>query len=341
VFAWISRTTRPQVLGPPSPLLTFVAGDFAARIAGFWPEPHAAFLTAPAARRHLVCLALTLAEGDAAPPADDLLNRSFGRAIKLAAPDAPAGLARALERLGERAWVADDYRGLLRLLTEHRAAKLLRHADTISADEVQALCQLPQLLLEGGLGRLQLNAYAAGLVAEALEGIRRRDGEAAAQAVAARWAAADGVPSLARIVRDDLDPPMPPPPHPGTERLRPLVTKAALNDAAVRYQNCLRHHVRSAIGGHSAYYEWVEPPGAVVHIMRDRLHGWALCEARLSENMPIAEPMRAAIIADLRSMNVHVGRNDWELEEAIDNLANNPSSRAPDAEAAAAQCFGD
>ena len=51
----------PASAAAPSPLLTYLAGEFAPAIAALWPAPHAVFLTAPAERRHLVCLALALA----------------------------------------------------------------------------------------------------------------------------------------------------------------------------------------------------------------------------------------------------------------------------------------
>src|SRR4051812_12267289 len=99
----------------PSSLLKLLAGEFALRIARFWPAPHAEFVTAPTARRHLLCLALSHGR-DLAEVRETVLTRRIPRAIEAAVPGAPNGLARALPRLGEVAWPADGYRKLLALL---------------------------------------------------------------------------------------------------------------------------------------------------------------------------------------------------------------------------------
>ncbi|MEO8113492.1 MAG: hypothetical protein ABI655_03855, partial [Phenylobacterium sp.] len=91
----------------PTSLLKLVTGGFAPQVAALWPEPHAAFLTAPVARRHLVCLALAL--GRAPAVVGDLLAGRLRRAIRaVLAP--PPGLERALGRLGEVAWSPEGYR---------------------------------------------------------------------------------------------------------------------------------------------------------------------------------------------------------------------------------------
>jgi hypothetical protein len=109
MYAWIKRSSDQPLCGEPTPLLTHLAGEFAPRIAALWPAPHAAFVTAAAERRHLVCLALVFCVDDALSSPDDLLNKGLTEAIRLVAPHAPAGLRRALGRLGEVAWSADDY----------------------------------------------------------------------------------------------------------------------------------------------------------------------------------------------------------------------------------------
>ncbi len=324
MFLFRKHDAKPIEAAASSPLLNHLAGEFAPSIAGVWPDPHAAFLAAPASRRHLVCLAYALDRPLSVGHAQALLERPLKRAIRIAAPVAPDGLARALERLGERAWSRADYHGLLRLLAGRLTGKLLRHRGEIAVDEVRALVRLPQPLLEHGLGGLGLSAAAAGLVGEAYDAIARRDGEAAALALAPRWAAAETVRGLVDLIQDDLEPQVPPPPFPGTERLRPLASKAALLDAAQRYKNCLRHHLGSAGEGSSAYYEWVEEPGVVLEITQDRLRGWALAQARLPGNKAVPEPVRQEIASELLAMGVHIGRLQWQLDSALDDIARTP-----------------
>jgi len=319
MYLWKSLATRPvDLVAEPSPLLTYIAGDFAPRVAGLWPEPHAAFLTAPAARRHLVCLGLPFATGTI--DAEILLFGSQKKAIAIAVPSAPTGLVRALQRLGERAWSEIDYRRLVDLLARKLAGKQLRHLDQITAAEVRVVSALPEPLIDLGLGRLNLDEARAGLIAEADAAICKRDGAETQGRLIATWSAAKTAEALAKQVQVDLEPDVRSPPHPGTERLRPLVTKAALLDAASRFKNCLRDHLGYAGDGTSAYYEWIESPGAVVEIRRDRLHGWRLNQARLQGNKAILEPMRSLIVQDLNGMGVHVGRTQWQIDSALDDV---------------------
>jgi hypothetical protein len=322
-------------------LLRYLAGDFAEPIAGLWPTPHSAFLAAPASRRHLVCLGLTLAEPGAGVDGESILAGPLKPAIRASVPAAPDGLARALERLGERAWSAADYERLLRALASRHAGKVLRHRDSIDPDAVRALGLLPDALLERGLGRILAGESAADLIAEAFAAITRRDGEAAARTLAMRWGASECLKSLIELVRDDLEPEAPPPPFPGTARLKPLATKAALRDAAGRFRNCLRNHLRYAGSGQSAYYEWLPAPGAVLEITRDRLRGWTLEQARLAGNVFVPEPARGEIIAELQAIGVYVGRSLWALDDALDDLARSPTAVVSTVAEAIGDVFGD
>lgn len=300
----------------PTSLLILVAGEFASRVAAVWPAPHEAFVTAPAARRHLVCLALT-AGRDAAALADVLLDMRLRRAVRLALRDAPDGVERALTRMGDVAWPAADYRKLLLLLAEPRAAKVLRHAHAIDVGLVRRLAELPAAMAQATPLALDLPEPAMFALRETYAAIRFRAGAAAADAAARRWARAGSTKALLEAVRDDLYPEPPAPPHAGTARLRPLASKAALRDAARRYRNCLRTQTPYATAGWAAYYEWEGPPDAVVEIVRDAITGWRLEQARLADNMAVPEALRDEIISELALMGVQVGRSCWELDRAL------------------------
>src|SRR5512143_145656 len=112
MFIWTGARGRASAAasGETTPLLRHLAGSYAPRIAGLWPAPHAAFIGAPADRRHLVCLALSRAEIPLDPElAERLLAEPLKRAARLAVTEAPAGLARALGHIGETAWAGADY----------------------------------------------------------------------------------------------------------------------------------------------------------------------------------------------------------------------------------------
>ena len=318
-------------------LLRLLAGEFAPRVAALWPAPHAPFLTARAARRHLVCLALAFGR-DAAAPA--ILAARLPRAIRLAAGSTPPlGLARALSRMGEVAWTATDYRAFAGLLRHRHAAKAIWHAEVLAPELVRALAALPEPMAGAVHLALGLDARGAAVLREAYGVIGFRSGPAAAAKAGARWARAANVPALFEAVRDELYPEPPPPPHPGTARLKPLATKAELRRAAKRFRNCLAEHLPYACSGWSAYYEWVGAPGAVVELGRDHIFGWRLEQARLAGNLPVPEPLQEAIATELALMGVHVGRSGWELDRAIASRGAEPFPLRP-AEQAVDEVFG-
>jgi len=300
----------------PSSLLKLVAGEFALRVADLWPAPHAEFLTAPASRRHLVCLAILLG-ADVSAHRDLFLTQRMRRLIGAVAPTAPEGLARALDRMGEVAWMAGDYRELLRLLADRQAAKVLRHAETIEVEAIRRMAALPAPMATSVGLAAALNAGAVDALREAYQAMRLRDGVTAAEAAAARWSRLPTVKALRIAVKDDLCPELPAPPHPGTARLRPLATKAALRDAARRYRNCVVDHTPHAASGWSALYEWVGAPGAVVEVSRDHVFGWRLDQARMADNAAVPQALREEIASELALMGMHVGRSGWELDRAL------------------------
>jgi hypothetical protein len=300
----------------PTALLKLVAGEFAPAVARLWPEPHTPFLTAPSARRHLVCLALAGGR-DVAAVAEAVLRGRLREAVRIVLGRSPPGLERALGRLGETAWTAEAYRTLVDLLADPKAAKLLRHAEAVDAGAVARLERLPKPMRRAlGLAG-QITDDAATAVAEAAAAIACRSGAAVAAAAAARWAEVETEAGLFETVREDLYPEPPPPPFEGTARLRPLTTKAAMRDAARRYNNCLATRINHAVGGFAAYYEWTGNPGAVVEISRDAIFGWRLEEAKGPNNEALDKHSRASLVAELTAMGVHVGRSGWQLERAL------------------------
>jgi hypothetical protein len=155
MFAWTHRAAAPQ---EPSPLLTHIAGEFAPRIAGLWPAPHAVFVTADSARRHLLCLRLSHDEpGDPGQVVEAILHAPLKTAIAKAIARPPTGLKRALERMGVVAWPRGGYLGVLALLRHSQAAKVLHHAPELSFQQVNALIEIPRPMLDAGGGRLGLD----------------------------------------------------------------------------------------------------------------------------------------------------------------------------------------
>jgi hypothetical protein len=298
----------------PSPLLRQLAGDFADRIGQLWPRPHAEFLTASTGQRHLVCLGLTREA-----PLDivrAVLSQPVKRSLRSILPEPPKGLVRALEHMGETAWSEDGYRRLLELLAGAATAKLLHHAKVIDEELVNSLAAFPAHLLEAGVVSLRLKPAQSQLLMEIWQAIVARDGVQTGHQLSARLRAVDSPRKAFEILRDALPTEPPPPPFAGTERLRPLATKAAIRDAGERYDNCVGSYVSQASEGWAAFYEWLGPPGAVVEIRRDNLFGWRLEQVRLKGNGEMAEEDRPTLIAELEAMGVHVGRTMHMLQTA-------------------------
>lgn len=325
-----------------SPLLRLIAPFYAEVLAALWPAPHTAFVTAPAARRHLICLMLA-AEPHGGPPIDvaRLMDLPLRKAIALTLENAaPEGLRRALEHLGEIAWAPEDYRVLVQMLADPAPAKTLRHAQVITPDLVRALAALPQDLREIGGVALRVTPAQAALLAEAHSVLAKRLApELLAQRVTA-WGHAPTPKALFTLVAEDFRRELPPPPHPGTERLRPLESAAAIRAAARRYRNCLANYVDYAVDQRSAIYEWLPAPGAVVELIPDAFFGWRLDQARLQNNQTVDEATREAIVQDLRGMGVHVGRSAWQIRNALERAAS-PKFELEPVEAAIADYFTD
>jgi len=303
----------------PTPLLTHLAGEHAARLAGLWPAPHTDFITATADRRHLVCFVLSQPEervdrfGAAA-----LLEQPVRVLIRDLGEAAPAGLARALTRLGEVAWSADDYRGLALGLRTFGVSARLRHAEAITPAHLAVLRAVPAELRDVGLCSPSITPAQAELLTEIYRALAARDGRPAALAQGRAWSGASSAADMLQRAKTSLNAPTATPPFPGSERLRPFDTAEALLDAARRYRNCLTNYLDEASAGASAFYEWTGDPGAVVGLERDPLFGWRLDQARAVDNAPVDEPARSAIVAELRSWGVHVGRSQWDLRNALD-----------------------
>src|SRR5262249_48828770 len=101
----------------PTPLLDFIAGEHAERIARVWPAPHVEFLALPAQRRHLAAMALAHAAPERHAHVRRVIESGQTReAIAAVTAHPPRGFARALARMGETLWTERGYQRVLALL---------------------------------------------------------------------------------------------------------------------------------------------------------------------------------------------------------------------------------
>ncbi|HYE47837.1 MAG TPA: hypothetical protein VEA44_18865 [Caulobacter sp.] len=323
----------------PTPLLRHLAGEFADQVNLLWPAPHTPFLTAPAARRQLICLAL--GRSDMSPFAyDEVLDRPLKRAVRILLPDAPDGLARALEHLGEVAWTFADYSLLLDTLADRVRSKPLRHAELIRPIDLEQLAAIPRPLVRAGMVQLRLGPDQLALLMEAHAIIARRSGEEAATAAAVAWGRFTNAQSLFKRVQEDIIAELPPHPFKGDTTLRPLTTKAAMREAGGRYRNCLGTRVSWAASGDYAYFEWKTGPGAIVELTLDAVYGWRLSEAKLTGNATLSAGLRLLLARDLEALGIHVGRGHWQIRDAL-RAAHKPDFKLESIEEALNNVFDD
>ena len=321
MFIWTTRPAHAEAVGAPSPLLTHLAGDFAPRIAGLWPDPHRPFVEATSERRHLVCLALSRIEGQLdAALASAALAVSYRGALKRLVPGAPDGLGRALQRLGEVAWPAEDYRRLLDILCQPETCKLVRHAEAISPEWIGGLAALTPTLHRAGLGRAGLTPAQVAVLHELYIALVARDGLDAAEAAARCWASDTDLAEIFVRAERSIRRPNPRPPFADTDRLRGLRSLAQIDEAGGRYKNCLATLNYTGDPDY-AYYEWVGEPAVMIELYDDRLFGWSLWQASCVENKPVPAATRHEITFALRLLGVHVGRGAGALEDALDCAA--------------------
>ena len=127
-------TRPPQRARTASPLLAFIAGEFADPIASVWPAPHGEFFALPAARRHAVAIVLAGLARRALAAGELRRTVEFARDAVVAevlAGELAQGLMRALAKGGECLWQREDYRVFLDLLADPMANEVLRHLDEV------------------------------------------------------------------------------------------------------------------------------------------------------------------------------------------------------------------
>lgn len=314
MFVWTGPWSRAQ---EASPLLRRLAGEFADRIAAVWAPPHGPFLIAPAPRRHLVCLLLSRGEvsGDRLELA---LNATGKRDLKALIAAPPPGLFRALERMGEDAWTAAEYQQLLAVLGDPARAKVLHHAQALTAAAVQGVADLPAPVVRAGAGQLGLNPEQSAMLSEAWRAITVSQGSEAADRAAARWGRANSARQLFDWAVEDVVTDIPPVQIDLAPGLKLLATKADFRDAAARFRNCLKSQIAWAATGGAVYLEWTGQPPAVLQISRDAAYGWRLNEAKGVDNAIIPLESRFALLEALETSGVHVGSNHWCLTNRLE-----------------------
>lgn len=319
-----------------TPLLGFLAGDHAAAIARVWPAPHEAFLALPTARRHAA--AILAARGNATPAHVEWMAaraRDGDLAAELFGRDPPGGLVKALGRMGEILWRAEDYDRFLALFGEAAACVLIRHMKTLRPETLGIMAALPPRLRQASIvAHLGTDDQAAADLAAAWALALRVRGQGAAPDLSQRLGRAGTLAALFGMARDAIQPlafgPGSPPPELPAPFL-PVRQLDALNAAALEFRNCLRDFVGDIAAGRMAVYVWRGPGGPAAVALRHDPAGWRLAEARGRDNAELGDEAVMAIVVAVREAGVRTGESWGWLHRRLEDRADDTPAHTPPA----------
>jgi hypothetical protein len=324
-----------QALTPvarPTPLLTFLAGEHAPRIAAAWPAPHTAFFALPTARRHAA--AILLARPAPASVCHDVglahfvaHTRDGEIANTLVGGQAPGGLLKVLGRCGEVLWAADDYVRMLTLFTAPEGCQLLRHLPEVRPLAVAEFERLPPVLRLAAIVRnLPGSAAATTDLVAAWQLAVRIHGDRAGMELLARWTRAATPAQLFDWAAEALDPVRfgdgVPAPVLG-DAFEAVTDRKTLDEVALEFRNCLRDFANDlAIGCMRVYVRRParaqrEPSAAYVFALRLDVAGWRLAEARGVDNADVSDADLTALVATLRHAGVRTGEAVSTLRDRL------------------------
>jgi hypothetical protein len=316
----------PQRAHTATPLLAFIAGEFAEAIARVWPAPHADFFALPAARRHAVAMLVSGRQRDMAPSE---LRRlvEFQRDPLVAEAVAGAnatGLMRALSKAGEQLWRVADYETFAQLLAEPMANEVLRHLDEVRPATFAPLAALPPALRMAPIVRAVPSDRAAADLARAFRiAVRMRNADAGPR-LARRWGSGGETAALFRRAIEDLTPDAFRPSDFAPALREPFVrvtTRKQLEATALEFRNCLADHAQRIAEGRMAVYVWRGHVPAAIALNWD-VAGWRLAEAKAADNVDLEEGRLRELARYLDTFGVRTGPSVQALVSRLDDWAN-------------------
>jgi hypothetical protein len=318
---------RTREVRHATPLLAFIAGEFADAIGRVWRAPHGDFFALPAARRHAAAIAVAgLARREMS---DGELRRlvGFARDAEVAAAIAgelATGFMRALAKSGETLWAREDYEAFLGLLREPQANEALRHMEEIRPLAFAPLVELPPALRLAPIIRVIAEKGAARDMALAFRlAVRMRTPDAAGRIVR-RWGAGGEAHAVFRRVQEDLTPETFRAPDPAP-RLPPafarIITRKGLEAMALEFRNCLADQAQRIAEGRLSVWAWDAAPRAAVAFTWD-VAGWRLAEAKGIDNAELPVSSLRELVRIVEEAGVRTGPSVTALHSRLDDWAN-------------------
>ena len=307
----------------PTPLLIYLAGDFASDVANIWPAPHDGFFSLPAGRRHAAALLLRAHVPASAKEKKDLVDRvTYWRARDLAqliAGQTKGNFMHLLSKLGEVLWASEDYAGLLNMQARYEIAYKLRHTAYVTPLTMRVAGLLPDLFVRPKILSAITSESCAEDVIEAIQVLEGRLSEQKLKQLASGMAKAQTPSTVFDILGAALLPevfqPLIAVPRLG-DRFAPVTSRKQLKAVALAFKNCLRDYEGELASGENAVFVWAGPDKVVLAITREPM-GWALEEAKLAGNKPLSPAVLLSLVAELTASGVWVGTTCVELKRRL------------------------
>ena len=317
----------PQRAHTATPLLAFIAGEFAEVIARVWPAPHSEFFALPAARRHAVAMLVSGRRQREMAPSELRRLVEFQRDPIVAEAIAGAhatGLMRALSKAGEQLWRVSDYQTFADLLPEPMANEVVRHLDEVRPAAFAPIAALPPALRMAPVVRAVPSDRAASDLARAFRiAVRMRQDDAAPR-LARRWGAGGSTADVFRRAIEDLTPDAFRPADPAPALREPFMrvtTRKQLEATALEFRNCLADHAQRIAEGRMAVYVWRGHVPAAIALNWD-VAGWRLAEAKAADNVDLEEGRLRELARYLETFGVRMGPSVQALVSRLDDWAN-------------------
>ena len=317
----------PQRARTATPLLAFIAGEFADVIARLWPAPHGEFFALPAARRHAAAIAIAGLSRHPVPDAELRRLVEFQRDAIVAdtlAGEFATGLMRALSKSGETLWARKDYEIFMGLLADPMANEVLRHLDDVRPDVFAPIAALPPALRMATIVRVLPSVAAAADLGRAFQlAVMMREPDSGAR-IARRWGSGGDTRAIFVRAYEDMTPEVFRAADPLPALEAPFVrisNRKQLEDVAREFRNCLADHGGRIAEGKMAAYVWRAEPLAAIAFSRDAA-GWRLCEAKAPDNVDLDERFLRELVSRLQRVGIRTGASVQSVMSRIDDWAN-------------------
>lgn len=296
---------------PYGDVVKWLAGPLSQRVYRVWQGPALAEYVLASNRRRQVwhaCLshlspALDDAQGRALYPLftackdRELLNRALG--------DCPAGLIKALGKLGPRALQPVSYVCLARIMRGRHGARTVAHLPRLNQAQIARLAQLPDGFRRPAIIAALRDRYDGRRLPELLEAVTRLRPDVPTERLGRDLAQAADAEAMTRHLIKLLEArPFPPPPLTIPPPMRALESAEAVADAAERFRNCARNYLRDVQERQLYFYEWQGEGPALISLRIHGLRGWVIDEVQGPGNTTVPPGIMAAIVDKLTAAGV-------------------------------------